>query len=97
MSRASHDSEHNELKRLVDGFFRAVSFEVGERPSFKSIHDLFIAPGLLIKNSGAAPEICNVRQFIDPRLASVDKASSHDFVKRSCRQRQKCLATSRIA
>jgi hypothetical protein len=46
MSRASHDLEYNELKSLVDGFFRAVSFEVGERPSFKSIHDLFIEVGV---------------------------------------------------
>jgi len=61
-----------ELGQLVDRFFRAVSFEVGGRPSFSDIHELFIEPGLLIKNSGATPEISNIRQFIEPRQASVD-------------------------
>jgi hypothetical protein len=42
---------------------------------------LFIAPGVLIKNSGAAPEICNVRQFIEPRQASVDSGELTRFLE----------------
>ena len=61
-----------ELKGLTDGFFRAVSFEVGGSPSFENIYELFIETGLLVKNSGTQPEICNVQQFIEPRQASVD-------------------------
>lgn len=72
MSQQSTDSVQNELKRLVDGFFDAVSFEAGGTPSYKRIHGLFIETGLLIKNSGANPEISTVRQFIEPRQASVD-------------------------
>lgn len=79
MSRATRDSVTSELTSLVNGFFRAVSFEVGERPSFENIHELFIAPGLLIKNSGAVPEICNVRQFIEPRQALVDNGELTRF------------------
>jgi hypothetical protein len=71
-SMSKQDEVVAELKRLVDEFFRAVSFEAGTKPSFERIHDLFIEPGLLIKNVGAAPEISNVRQFIQPRQASVD-------------------------
>lgn len=60
-----------ELDRLAAEFFRAVSFEAGEAPSYQNIYPLFIEPGLLIKNSGATPEVASVRQFIEPRQATV--------------------------
>jgi len=71
-NQSSHDAVKNELKRLTAEFFRAVSFEPGEAPSYGSIYGLFIEGGLLIKNSGATPEISSVRQFIEPRQASVN-------------------------
>ena len=55
----------------MDEFFRAVSFEAGGKPAYRDINELFIASGLLIKNTGAAPEICSLRQFIEPREAIV--------------------------
>lgn len=61
-----------ELKRLIDEFFYAVSFNEGEEPSYSKLHDLFIEPGLLIKNSGAVPEISLVNEFIQSRQALVD-------------------------
>jgi hypothetical protein len=71
-NQPNDDAVKKELQRLTDGFFRAVSFEQGESPSYASIYDFFIEAGLLVKNSGATPEISNVRQFIEPRQASVD-------------------------
>lgn len=62
---------HAELQRLCDEFFRAVSFEAGQAPPYANIHALFIASGLLIKNTGPVPEISSVRQFIEPRQALV--------------------------
>jgi hypothetical protein len=59
------------LKRLVSEFFSAVSFETGQLPSYERLHELFVDGGLLIKNSGASPEVSSVRQFIAPRQASV--------------------------
>jgi hypothetical protein len=64
-----------ELDRLTAAFFRAVSFEEGETPAYDAIHALFINAGLLIKNSGATPEISSVREFIAPRLAMVDSGA----------------------
>ena len=61
----------NELDRLTANFFRAVTFEPDGAPSYDSIYALFIEAGLLIKNTGAAPEISNVREFIEPRAAMV--------------------------
>jgi len=60
-----------ELDRLMEAFFRAVSFEQGERPNYDDIYRLFIENGLLIKNSLATPEIANVAQFIEPRQATI--------------------------
>jgi hypothetical protein len=59
-----------ELDRLMDAFFRAVSFAQGERPHYDDIFGLFIEAGLLIKNSLATPEISGVRQFVEPRQAT---------------------------
>jgi len=60
-----------ELDKLTAEFFRAVSFEEGVTPPYENLHALFIEAGVLIKNSGPAPEISTVSQFIEPRLASV--------------------------
>jgi hypothetical protein len=72
MSKPVDHNVLDELKRLTDAFFKAVSFETGERPAYNKITELFIESGLLIKNSGPVPEISNVAQFIKPRQASVD-------------------------
>jgi hypothetical protein len=60
-----------ELDRLTANFFHAVTFETGDAPPYDNIYALFIESGLLIKNTGAAPEIFNVREFIEPRAAMV--------------------------
>ena len=60
-----------ELDSLTSAFFRAVSFEAGESPDYERIHALFIASGLLVKNTAATPEISSVPQFIEPRQAMV--------------------------
>lgn len=62
----------SELDRLTTDFFQAVSFEPGEMPSYERIHALFIAAGLLIKNSSDVPEISTIAQFIAPRRGMVD-------------------------
>lgn len=72
MSAPSHGAVLAELKRLTDDFFHAVSFEAGERPAYSKLHELFIQTGLLIKASGAEPEISSVQEFIQPRQASVE-------------------------
>jgi len=69
----------SELAELTNRFFRAVSFEEGAAPSYANIHTLFIEQGLLVKNSGPRPEICNLQQFIDPRQASVQAGKLTSF------------------
>ena len=59
------------LDRLTANFFRAVTFDEGEAPPYDSIYALFIESGLLIRNTGATPEISTVREFIEPRAAMV--------------------------
>ena len=71
MNTQTREETLAELSKLTDGFFRAVSFVKGTTPPYANIHALFIEMGLLIKNSGVLPEICSLRQFIEPRQASV--------------------------
>ena len=77
-----HGGVKAELDRLTTTFFRAASFEAGEAPSYQNIHALFIEPGLLIKNSGATPEISSVRPFIEPRQATVNSGALTRFHER---------------
>ncbi|EJL81006.1 hypothetical protein PMI15_03523 [Polaromonas sp. CF318] len=74
-----HVAVKRELDLLAARFFRAVSFEPGEVPSYGDIHGLFIATGLLIKNTGATPEISSVAEFIAPRQALVDSGALTRF------------------
>ena len=46
-------------------------FEAGEAPQYVNLYGLFIESGLLIKNVSSPPEISFVKQFIEPREASV--------------------------
>ena len=76
-----HDPQtvKHELDALALAFFRAVSFEPGSAPPYGDIHALFIDAGLLIKNTGTAPEVSSVREFIAPRQAMVDSGSLTRF------------------
>ena len=71
MNQVHPNAVKSELDALTVKFFRAVSFEAGEVPSYDEIYTIFIEAGLLIKNTASAPEISSVRQFIAPRKALV--------------------------
>jgi hypothetical protein len=67
------------LEALTDAFFRAVSFETGQRPAYAKIRDLFIEDGKLIRNSSELPEISNVEEFIASRQGLVDSGALTAF------------------
>lgn len=71
-----------EIEQLVVDFFRAVTFAPGEIPSYEAIRSVFIERGLLIKNSGPAPEISTVTEFIEPRRALVASGDLSRFLER---------------
>ncbi|MEU7749821.1 DUF4440 domain-containing protein [Nonomuraea sp. NPDC052129] len=57
----------DELRELIESFFKAVSFDKGGRPSYAAIHDLFIMDGRLIRSGPGDPEILTVAQFATSR------------------------------
>ena len=71
MDQSDRGAVNSELARLTSEFFRAVSFEPGSAPSYRSISTLFIERGLLIKNVSPTPEISSVQEFIESREALV--------------------------
>jgi hypothetical protein len=75
----THTAVRRELAALSARFFRAVSFEPGEKPPYVDIHALFIPTGLLIKNTGITPEISTIAEFIAPRQALVDSGALTRF------------------
>ena len=68
-----------ELARLAAAFFAAVSFEEGGRPGYDAIRGLFIDAGLLIRNTGDAPEVTTVDEFIAPRAELVASGALTSF------------------
>jgi hypothetical protein len=64
---------------VTDQFFRAVSFETGQRPAYASIRDLFMDGGKLIRNSSELPEILSVDDFIASRQRLVDSGALTSF------------------
>ncbi len=70
------DKDDSSVKTAIDAitteFFRAVSFDEGDKPAYTDLYKLFIDSGLLIKNSSTMPDISTVSQFIKPRQKMVD-------------------------
>lgn len=68
-----------EIATVINDFFSAVSFAAGEKPAYQNLYNIFILSGLLIRNSGATPEITTVAQFIEPRQKMVDSGELTAF------------------
>ena len=81
MKSSAHGTVKAELDHLSKEFFRAVSFEAGGSPPFDLIRELFVPMGLLIKNSGATPEISTLDEFITPRRAAVQAGELTQFLE----------------
>jgi hypothetical protein len=65
VSNTGPEADIDSIAGIVQRFFAAVSFELGQRPAYEAIPDLFVADGKLIKNSGEVPEVATVAEFID--------------------------------
>jgi hypothetical protein len=64
-------SSKRELDALTAAFFRAVTFAEGETPAYANLPHLFLPSACLIRNSGAAPEVSTLSQFIEARQRKV--------------------------
>lgn len=80
-NRPANLEQAREFERLVDEFFRSVSFARGTKPSYGQLYQLFIEGGRLIKNSLESPEISDVTQFIASRQKLVDAGSLTEFLE----------------
>jgi len=69
--------EH-ELGSVLRGFFAAVSF-TDQPPAYDRLHELFAEGGTLIRNSGPAPEVTTVDQFVISRQELVQSGALTAF------------------
>lgn len=72
----------DQLRELVEEFFRAVSFDPGDRPSYPRIRELFVPYGRLTRNGPDGAQTHTVDEFIASRQAMVDSGrltSFHEF------------------
>jgi hypothetical protein len=70
-----------QIDHMTAAFFRSVSFEEGDQPRYNDLYRLFIGSGLLIKNSGPAPEVASIAQFIEPRQRLVSSGELTRFME----------------
>lgn len=75
----SRNADRTAISDLMTAFLRTVSFERGTRPVYRDLAELFIPDAPLIRNSGVAPEISTVDEFIRERQASVDAGALLSF------------------
>ncbi|RZU00814.1 hypothetical protein [Rivibacter subsaxonicus] len=61
-----------ELDQLIAQLLGAVSFDAGQTPRYRRLHDLFIEAGVLVNATGATPEVFGVDRFIETRMASFE-------------------------
>ena len=72
-------SDLAEIELLMNSFLSAVSFKHGEQPAYGDLANLFAPDARLIKNSGDAPEISTVDEFIRARQPAVDAGELTSF------------------
>ena len=70
-----------QIDELVRLFFHAFTNKGGCRTAVENLHELFIAEGVIVKNSGAAPEIYGLGQFIEPWLRLLTEGRLTDFAE----------------
>lgn len=74
-----YEAARRELAGLMARVCRALSFEPGGAPAYDELPVLFIERGLLIKNSGAEPEVMDIRSFVESRKARVRNGQTAKF------------------
>jgi ketosteroid isomerase-like protein len=76
-----HKPRAEQFAAVVDAFFAAVSFHEGSTPAYERLRELVVPGGQLIKNSGDAPEVATVDEFIQSRQALVDSGELTSFAE----------------
>src|SRR3954469_17525982 len=69
------------LAALMQAFFAAVSFDAGGTPGYERIAGLFAGGGQLIDNTGGAPAIATVAEFVAPRRRAVEAGELTEFLE----------------
>jgi len=67
LASAASLADQTEIDRMVGVFYRAFDNRGGRRPVVDSLRELFVPQGVIVKNSGAEPEIHDLPGFIEPR------------------------------
>lgn len=75
------------LDNLTGQFFSLFTNKEGNKLNLENIYTLFIPEGMIIKNTGAAPEINTLEQFITPRNKILSDGTLVDFCEQELSER----------
>lgn len=72
-------SDQEAIDALVARFYDLFTNRNSRTPNLHDIQALFIEEGMIIKMIGDLPEICNLRAFMEPRVALLTNGTLVDF------------------
>jgi len=72
-------ADKQELDALVRRFFAIFTNTGGATPRVEAAYGLFIPEGIVVKNTGSAPEIYSLREFVEPRRKWLTNGTLVDF------------------
>lgn len=70
-----------EIDALAREFFGAFTNKGGIAPDMDRLHRILLPQAVIIRRDGAAGEVCNLSQFIAPRLKLLTDGSLVDFAE----------------
>lgn len=79
------------IDTLVKVFFDTFTNKNGQTPNIKSIYDLLIPQGIIIKNLNASPEIYSLESFITPREQLLNDGLLAEFEEHEVKERTDIL------
>ncbi|MGD8189398.1 hypothetical protein ACQCN2_05275 [Brevibacillus ginsengisoli] len=85
------NQQQAETKRIINeitaAFYQSFTNKEGAKPNVREIYQQFVPVGLIIKNTGSAPEIYNLQQFVEPREKLLTDGLLVDFEEEELAER----------
>lgn len=75
-------NDRTEIDKLTNRFYGLFTNTNGKTPNVNDIKDIFISKGTLINNTGDAPEVFDLKKFIEPRQKMLTNGTLTNFIER---------------
>jgi hypothetical protein len=85
------DVDKVSIDRIVREFYGAFTNRNGAAPNVDVLYELFLSQGVVIKNSGDAPEVYDLAAFVEPRRKLLTDGTLIDFCEEETFERTEII------